>query len=113
MIEDLKAKKAIDTPTVVASNVSAERKDLKAKILDELKNPTERQKLMKKLVEEGQAKVEKPSKITKGVGDFADAILSAKPVVDIVLQIPQAAPAALPWAGVCIGLRVSNHHFLA
>jgi hypothetical protein len=111
MLKDLKAKKATDTSAVGASNVSTERKDLKAKILDELKDPANRQVHMGKLVKEGQAKVAKVSKITKGVGDFAKAILSAKPVVDIVLQIPQAAPAALPWAGVCIGLQVSNRHF--
>ena len=65
---------------------------------------------MKKLVEEGQAKVSTPSKITKGVGDVAQFILSAKGMIDLAIQnIPQAA---LPWAGVCVGLQVSNHpHF--
>lgn len=107
----LKAKKASDTSTARASDVPAKRKDLKAKILDELEDPAKRQMHMEKLVIEGQAKVDKASKIMKRVGDFAQAILQAKPAVDIVLQIPQAAPAALPWAGVCVGLQVSNHHF--
>lgn len=53
---------------------------------------------MKELVEEGQAKVSKTSKITKGLGDFAEAILSVKPMIDLTIQsIPQAASAALPW----------------
>jgi len=68
---------------------------------------------MKKLVKEGQTKVAKASKIMKGVGDFAQAILSVTPIANLVIQsIPQAAPAAFPWAGVWIGLQVSNHHFL-
>ncbi|OAQ58427.1 WD-repeat protein [Pochonia chlamydosporia 170] len=59
---------------------------------------------MKKLVEEGQAKISTPSNVTKGVGDVAQFILSAKGMVDAAIQnIPQAA---LPWAGVCIGLQI-------
>ncbi|KAL7914489.1 WD40 repeat-like protein [Trichoderma velutinum] len=69
-----------------------------------LKDPIMRQIFMKKLVEEGQAKISTPSKITKGVGDVAQFILSAKGLIDAAIQnIPQAA---LPWAGVCIGLQI-------
>lgn len=92
----LKAEKAPGTSASGASDVSAE-----------LKDPTKRQMHIKKLVEEGQAKVSTPSKITKGVGDVAQFILSAKGMIDLAIQnIPQAA---LPWAGVCVGLQVSNH----
>ncbi|KAL6700276.1 WD40 repeat-like protein [Trichoderma pleuroticola] len=50
-----------------------------------------RQMLMKKLV-------------TKGVGDVAQFIISAKGLVEAAIQnIPQAA---LPWAGICIGLQI-------
>jgi hypothetical protein len=91
---------ASENSTSDADNVTAE-----------LKDPSKRQMHMKKLVEEGQAKVAKASKITKGLGDFAKAILSAKPMIDLAIQgIPQAAPAALPWAGVCVGLQVSIRH---
>lgn len=73
----------------------------------ELKDSTKRQMYMKKLVEEGRAKVFTASKITKGVGDVAQFILSAKGMIDLAIQnIPQAA---LPWAGVCVGLQVSTH----
>jgi hypothetical protein len=73
----------------------------------ELEDPAKRQKYMEDLVKEGQSKVATASKITKGVGDVAQFVLSAKGMIDAAIQnIPQAA---LPWAGVCIGLQVSNH----
>ncbi|KAK4107453.1 hypothetical protein N656DRAFT_741730, partial [Canariomyces notabilis] len=69
-----------------------------------LKDPSQRQAHMRKLVEEGQAKISKLSKITQGVGDAVQFVLSAKAMVDLAIQnIPQAA---LPWAGVCIGLQI-------
>ncbi|KAI0429169.1 hypothetical protein F5Y09DRAFT_342997 [Xylaria sp. FL1042] len=41
------------------------------------------------------------------VGEIADFILSLKGIVGSVIQsVPQAAPAALPWAGVCFGLEI-------
>jgi hypothetical protein len=96
----LKAEKASDTSAPEASGVSAE-----------LKDPTKRQMHMKKLVEEGQAKVSTVSKITRGVGDVAQFILSTKGMIDAAIQnIPQAA---LPWAGVCVGLQVSNRPSIA
>jgi hypothetical protein len=114
----LEDKKATDTSAAAASDVSADR-DLevpRAGVIDisaELKDRAKRQMYMEKLVKEGQAKVSKASKITKGVGVIADTILSAKPVIDLAIQnIPQAAPAALPWAGVCIGLQASNRPYL-
>ncbi|KAH8684812.1 WD40-repeat-containing domain protein [Tricladium varicosporioides] len=70
----------------------------------ELEDPSKRQKYMKDLVKEGQSKVATASKITKGVGDVAQFILSAKGMIDAAIQnIPQAA---LPWAGVCVGLQI-------
>lgn len=79
--------------------------DLSAK----MKDPTTRQVHMRELVQRGQEKISKASRITTGVGNVAGFILSAKDMVNLVLQsVPQAAPAALPWAGVCLGLQVSN-----
>lgn len=96
----LKAEKSLESFASGASDVSTE-----------LKDPTKRQMYMKKLVENGQTKVSAASKMTKTVGDVAQFILSAKGMVDMAIQnIPQAA---LPWAGVCIGLQVSSNssHF--
>ena len=79
--------------------------DLSAK----LKDPSKRQTYMRDLLEKGQQKISGASRITTGVGKVADFILSAKEMVDLVLRsVPQAAPAALPWAGLCLGLQVSN-----
>ena len=75
----------------------------------ELNNPTKRQMYMRRLVEEGQVKISRVSKITNGVGDVAGFVLSAKGIIDLAIQsVPQAA---LPWAGVCVGLQVSSHPF--
>ncbi|KAI9640306.1 hypothetical protein NHQ30_011356 [Ciborinia camelliae] len=85
-----------NTPKIVASGAD----DISA----ELKDPAKRQKYLGDLVKEGQSKVAIPSKITKGVGDIAQFVLSAKGMIDAAIQnIPQAA---LPWAGVCIGLQI-------
>ncbi|KAL2015568.1 hypothetical protein VTK56DRAFT_5217 [Thermocarpiscus australiensis] len=84
---------------IIASDIDSST-DLSA----ELKDPVQRQTYMRELVEKGQAKISTPSKITKGVGDVAQFILSAKPIIDSAIQnIPQAA---LPWAGVCVGLQI-------
>ncbi|KAK0650005.1 WD40-repeat-containing domain protein [Cercophora newfieldiana] len=73
-------------------------------VLTTLKDPSQRQAHMRKLVEEGQANISTLSKITQGVGDAVQFVLSAKAMVDLAIQnIPQAA---LPWAGVCIGLQI-------
>jgi hypothetical protein len=86
---------------MIASDIDSNT-DLSA----ELEDPIQRQIHMRELVEKRQAKIYTPSKITKGVGDVAQFILSAKPIIDAAIQnIPQAT---LPWAGVCVGLQASR-----
>jgi N-terminal domain of NWD NACHT-NTPase len=97
LVKCLRAEKARDTSSG-ADDVSTE-----------LEDPTKRQMYMKKLVEEGRAKVSTASKITKGVGDVSEFVLSAKGMIDSAIQnIPQAA---LPWAGVCVGLQASTNPY--
>jgi hypothetical protein len=75
-------------------------------ILAELKDPINRQEYMRKLVDKGREKIATSTKVLSTVGDVAQFILSAKGMVDAAIQnIPQAA---LPWAGVCVGLQVSS-----
>ncbi|KAF7171564.1 hypothetical protein CNMCM5623_003939 [Aspergillus felis] len=89
----LKAKKAF--------GVSATDDD---ELAAQVQSPTTRQEYLKKLVNDGQKKIETSSKIKMAVGDAAQFILSAKGMIDLAIQnIPQAA---LPWAGVCIGLQI-------
>jgi hypothetical protein len=89
-----------------------ERKGIKTSILNDLRDRSRRPVYMAKFVKDGQERAAKASKITEGVGAVANAILQAKPVADIILQIPHAAPAALPWAGVCLGLTVRYKHMI-
>ncbi|KAH6854663.1 hypothetical protein B0I37DRAFT_362728 [Chaetomium sp. MPI-CAGE-AT-0009] len=70
----------------------------------ELKDATQRQMHMRELVEKGQAKISTPSRVTETVSDVAQFILTVKPIIDAAVRnIPQAA---LPWAGVCVGLQI-------
>ena len=72
-----------------------------------LDDPDTRQCVMKKFVEAGQAKIATSSRLTKGVGNVAEFIQKIKPIVDTAIgNIPQAA---LPWAGVCVGLQVREN----
>jgi hypothetical protein len=70
----------------------------------ELKDPVKRQAYMRKLVEEGQKKIATMSKFTQGTTGFIEYLNQAKSIIDLAIgNIPQAA---LPWAGVCVGLQV-------
>jgi hypothetical protein len=72
----------------------------------DLDDPIKRQAYMRTLVDEGRKKVAPSTMITKRVGDVVKFIEKAKQMIDVAIQsIPQAA---LPWAGVCIGLQVTR-----
>lgn len=113
-LTDPEVKKATNISAVGASDVPAELEKLRADISAQLRDQTKRQIFMKKLVKEGQAKSATASKIMEGIGDASQSIFSIITTINPVIQnIPQAAPAALPLAGACVGLKVSNRHFLA
>jgi N-terminal domain of NWD NACHT-NTPase len=91
--------------TKTASDSSASGTD---DVSVELNDPAKREKHMRDLVIQGQVKVSKASKFKKGLGDVSEFILSAKDMIGTAIQnIPQAA---LPWAGVCVGLQVRTNH---
>jgi hypothetical protein len=95
-----KTEKAYDTAAFRAKDLSTR--------LNELKDPTKRQEYMKVLVEGGQAKISATTalKIVNGVGAVAQFLVSAMDPISVAVgNLPQAA---LPWAGVCIGLQVST-----
>lgn len=85
---------------------SAELDQLATIVLAKLKDPTKRQMFLEMLVRRGQSGVKKTEDISKAAGYVADKILSLKPAMDVILRIPRAAPAALPWAGICLGMKV-------
>ncbi|KAI0548670.1 WD40-repeat-containing domain protein [Xylaria curta] len=105
-----------DTADLVKSYVDILNKALSAETSNtsnlesnfvELGNPTDRQEHMRKLVEEGQKRVATTSKITDGLQNVVGYIEKIKGVIDVAIgNIPQAA---LPWAGVSIGLQILSN----
>ncbi|TRX94301.1 hypothetical protein FHL15_004768 [Xylaria flabelliformis] len=72
-----------------------------------LETPADRQEHMRKLVEEGQKRFATTSKITGGLQNVIGYIEKIKGVIDVAIgNIPQAA---LPWAGVSIGLQILSN----
>jgi hypothetical protein len=79
-----------------------------AEFLAQFNDRAKRREFMKNLLEEGKKRVARTVAVSNVVGNIAQAILRVKPAADVVLTVPQAAPAALPWAGVCVGLEVGD-----
>ncbi|KAF1730111.1 Vegetative incompatibility protein HET-E-1 [Beauveria bassiana] len=102
-----KAKTTVDEAPPGSS--SAELDQISTSILAKLKDPAKRQMFLEMLVSRGQLKVKKTEGIAKAAGYVAEKGLFIKPAVDLILQIPQAAPAALPWAGICLGMKMLSY----
>jgi hypothetical protein len=76
----------------------------RAALAADLKDPVKRQAHMRDLVQKGREKFADDSKLAQTVGDVAGFVLQARGVIDVAIKnVPQAA---LPWAGVCVGLQV-------
>ncbi|KAM3551904.1 hypothetical protein ARSEF4850_007650 [Beauveria asiatica] len=88
---------------------SAELDEISTSVLAKLKDAAKRQMFLEMLVSRGQLKVTKTEGIAKAAGYVAEKGLFIKPAVDLILQIPQAAPAALPWAGICLGMKMLSY----
>lgn len=117
-LEDEKA--AAHRTRALANDVGTERNNLEAKkvtdnsdIPAEIQDRAKRQEYLQMLVRIGKEKVEKASKISKTIGAIASTILKAQPFMAIINQVPQAAPAAIPWAGACLVLEVSSDFSIA
>lgn len=82
-----------EKPNVTSSSLAAD-----------LRDPIKRQAHMRNLVCQGREKFASDSRVAQAVGDVAGFVLQARAVVDVAIKnVPQAA---LPWAGVCVGLQV-------
>jgi len=91
---NLRAERAPDTPASEIDDISTE-----------LEDPVKRQTYLRELVQEGQKNIATTSKIAEGVVNVIEYIDQAKKMISVAIgNIPQAA---LPWAGVCLGLQVS------
>lgn len=97
--------KLLSTARPSTTPSAADRVDTQATILNQLEDRSQRHELLARFVKEGQERV-KLSKTVERAGSFADAIMWLAPILNVVLQIPHAAPAAIPWAGVLVGLQV-------
>ncbi|PYH78380.1 WD40 repeat-like protein, partial [Aspergillus uvarum CBS 121591] len=70
--------------------------------ISEMKDQAGRDKILQDAIKSGQQKIHKSISATNTVGKVSSFILQFKEVVDLAVGTnPQAA---LPWAGVCIGL---------
>lgn len=68
------------------------------------KDPVLREQKMRELLLAGKSKVATVAKVGQWVDNASGFLASAKTIIDFAVEnIPQAA---LPWAGVCIGLQV-------
>lgn len=73
--------------------------------ISEIKDQAGRDRLLQGAIKSGQERIHKSTKATSAVGKVSGFVLKFKDVVDFAVGTnPQAA---LPWAGVCIGLTVS------
>ncbi|KAK8149428.1 wD repeat domain [Beauveria asiatica] len=84
--------KAIVDEAPPGSN-SAELDEISTSVLAKLKDPAKRQMFLEMLVSRGQLKVKRTEGIAKAAGYVAE----------------KAAPAALPWAGICLGLKMLSY----
>lgn len=77
---------------------------------DDMKDPEQRDKVMRDTLESGYKRIYKSSKLTDAVGSVSSFVLKFKPMIDFAVgNIPQAA---LPWAGVSLGLTVSCYIYV-
>jgi hypothetical protein len=73
-----------------------------------IEDQAQRDKILKDAIKSGQERIHKSISATNAVGKVSNFALKFKHVIDFAVGTnPQAA---LPWAGVCIGLTVSCYY---
>ncbi|KAJ3579308.1 hypothetical protein NPX13_g1259 [Xylaria arbuscula] len=81
--------------------------DLEDTILAKFQDREERQKHMRNIIEEGRRRIATTSKVAEGLSNAVGYIEGVKGLISAAIaDIPQAA---LPWAGVCIGLQILSN----
>lgn len=72
----------------------------------DLHDSATRQTHMKMLIKEGQRRIARTTRVMEKIGTVIEFVQYAKGAIDVAVETnPQAA---LPWAGVCVGLEVSS-----
>ncbi|KAL7786975.1 hypothetical protein V8C37DRAFT_285865 [Trichoderma ceciliae] len=103
--EDAFTAKLLKSYLAILTASLSSKKDLEEDELSSvLRDPSKREMYMKTLIKEGQMNIATTSNIMRRSGDLIAYIDGIKKLIDAA--IGNTSQAALPWAGICIGLQI-------